>query len=87
MYSFRQLNEKGTFFGISINDFIGVVVLFVGFFHFFEMVNFPEIANVFLLMLMLCFLIPLRLTCRRKTIRDIVYCLLTPRCIYDPKKF
>lgn len=81
----RILNDQRGIFGLWLSDFAASVAVFMGGSWLldgsgYELVSLPVAA------LVLFILSPIRLTTRRKIIRDYIRWRLTPRRLYDPSK-
>lgn len=81
----RVLNDQRGVLGLWLSDFAAAVALFMGGSWLLDGTGF-ELASAVMAVLLLIVLSPLRLTTRRKIVRDQLRRLVTPRVIYDPRK-
>ncbi len=81
----RILNDQRGVFGLWLTDFAAGIVVFMGGSWFLEDTGY-ELVSLPLAALVLVALSPIRLSTRRKIIRDYIRWRLTPRRLYDPSK-
>ena len=80
----RVLNENRRFFGLNMIDAAGLGVLFI-IVDWLLMSTPYELLAFLTFILPLPVLIPIRMTMRRKIIRDSLFFFFLPRRVYDPK--
>ena len=81
----RVLNDQRGVFGLGFSDFAAAICVFMGGSWLLDGTGF-ELVSLPLAALCLVILSPIRLSTRRKIIRDSVRWWLTPRRLYDPSK-
>ncbi len=80
----RVLNDQRRIFGLGLNDFAAAIVIFMGGSWVFEGSGY-ELLSIPAAVLFLVILSPVRLSTRRKVIRDWGHKLLTKKVLYDPR--
>lgn len=81
----RILNDQRGVFGLWLTDFAAAICVFMGGSWLLDGTGY-ELVSLPLAALVLAILSPIRLSTRRKIIRDYVRYRLTPRRLYDPSK-
>lgn len=81
----RVLNDQRGVFGLWLSDFAAAVAVFMGGSCLLDGSG-CELISLPLAALVLVGLSPIRLSTRRKIIRDWIRWWLTPRRLYDPSK-
>ncbi len=81
----RILNDQRGVFGLWLTDFAAGVAVFMGGSWLLDGSGY-ELVSLPLAVLTLGILSPIRLSTRRKIIRDSIRWCLTPRRLYDPSK-
>ena len=70
----KTLNIKSNFFGLTLDDLLGLMVFYTVFQIFFSLMRL-EILSIILTFILALFLVPIRLTYRRGVIRDFLFFL------------
>ncbi len=81
----RILNDQRGVFGLWMTDFAGAIVVFVIASKVLEGSGY-ELLALPAALAVLAVLAPVRLTTRRKIIRDFVRWIFTPKVIHDPRR-
>jgi hypothetical protein len=81
----RILNDNRGIFGLWMSDFAGAIVIFILLSSILDGTPFA-VFSLPLAVLALVPLIPLRLSTRRKIVRDTLIAFLTPKTLFEVKK-
>lgn len=81
----RVLNDQRGVFGLWMSDFGAAIAVFMGGSWVLDGTGF-ELVSLPVAILVLIVLSPIRLSTRRKIIRDFFRRCLTPRGLYDPRR-
>lgn len=82
----RILNDESFFLGLSYTDISGLGIILLGLILFFKSIGFENMLGaLFISLVILCFLIPIRMNFRRKIIRDSLFYFFRHGVVYVSK--